>query len=528
MNSRYDRMIQTVNVLHATPASTTRSRRQRAASSSSATTYETPRTPANAYSSFNGGALGEDFSVLEMDYPMSSAKARDPFDPSVFCDLDEDAQTIDATRHLPPWLHGTITTLGSKHPLRLLLPTSDSSRPIPDGSSDSAGQLAAENSPFAFVPPAEPELPAASEPFLRDFAPVEPTSDYTDEQYVNHKIPPVCLASPEEQTPSPRLSARSELPFSTAGPASTSSAFTDITSAHTAPINPDLTAISTYLASYTVPMPIPFSTPGPGLTGDDASLAVPDARPAPVSPAFVLPSGLSQPSLALASLQSGWPFSTPGPLMLSTVSAHADFRHSSANPASLLSSTEDSPGSSHQIRHAPWVLGPPGSTSIPPSPASRSVGRFMPGIAKSYGFNCAPGLHGFEIEVDGTPHKQLVDYEALGFKWEKFDRGDIVLNAPSSPPLPTDSDSEEVFWSQPGVPEPHTPTRADSLKHIRPRRLPPSPRLPLSDSVGSRRRTYRAPTFGIMPRRNPAFHRPAFTRPRARNRAKTAVPLSGL
>ncbi|RDX55169.1 hypothetical protein OH76DRAFT_1478618 [Lentinus brumalis] len=84
----------------------------------------------------------------------------------------------------------------------------------------------------------------------------------------------------------------------------------------------------------------------------------------------------------------------------------------------------------------------------------------MPDLAE-----CRKPDLGTPLETDepGTPHSQQVDYEALDFKWEKFDRGDIVLDAPSSPLPPADSYSEEVFWSQPRAPEPHTPIRTDSF-----------------------------------------------------------------
>ncbi len=465
MNSRFDRMIQTVNILHATPNSGTRSRRQRAASSSSAATYDAPRTPVDAYNAFDGGALGENFSVLKMDGPGSSVRDHDPFDRSAFCDWDEDSpRATDATRCLPPWLQGTITTLGSKHPLRLLLPTSDSGGPIPDGSSDSASQMAVETSPFAFVPPAEPELPVALERLRRNIAPLEPTLDYVHGPYVIPEVPPVWLASPEAQSPSPRPSPTTELPFSTAGPASCLSSFVDSASAAAPRVTHALNTIAMYADSYTAPMPVPFSTPGPAcLTGGFARPVVLEPNFAPISATSVLRSRLSlqSPPPALSPWLAVQPFCTPGPMTMSTVPTHVDFRQSSSNPTILLSCTQDRfPEPSHPSRHAQRITSPSRTTSTAPSSTSRSVECFMPDLAE-----CHTPDFGTPLENDepGTPHPQPVDYETLGFKWEKFDRGDIVLDAPSSPAPPADSYSEEVFWSQPRAPEPHTPIRTDSF-----------------------------------------------------------------
>ncbi len=465
LNSRFDRMIQTVNTLHATPNSATRSRRQRATSSSSATTYDAPRTPVDAYNAFDGGALGEDFSVLKMDGAGAPVRDHDdPFDRSAFCDWDEDSpRTTDATRSLPPWLRGTITTLGSKHPLRLLLPTSDSDGQIPDGSSDSASHLAVETSPFAFGPPAEPELPVAPERLPRDCAPLESTLGYVHGPVIQ-EVPLVWLASPEDQSPSPRLSPPTELPFSTAGPASYLSSFVDSASAPAPRVNHALNTVAMYADSYTAPMLVPFSTPGLAfLTDGVARPVVHEPNLAPVSATSVLRSRLDRqsPPPALSPWLAVQPFSTPGPKNMSTAPTFVGFRQSFSNPMTLQSCTQDRfPGPSHPSIHAQWITSPSRNTSTAPSCTSPSLECFMPDLAE-----CRKPDLGTPLETDepGTPHSQQVDYEALDFKWEKFDRGDIVLDAPSSPLPPADSYSEEVFWSQPRAPEPHTPIRTDSF-----------------------------------------------------------------
>ena len=111
-------MIHTVNAMHPSPIRTTRSKtRSDVASSSSTVTYDTPRTPSSAYSHRSGGSLGEDFSIIKMGRLKSSVVGQDPFNTDAFSGLDNDCG-----RSLPAWLRGTISTLETRNPLRLLLP----------------------------------------------------------------------------------------------------------------------------------------------------------------------------------------------------------------------------------------------------------------------------------------------------------------------------------------------------------------------------------------------------------------------
>ncbi|KAI0745690.1 hypothetical protein C8Q76DRAFT_704555 [Earliella scabrosa] len=59
-------------------------------------------------------------------------------------------------------------------------------------------------------------------------------------------------------------------------------------------------------------------------------------------------------------------------------------------------------------------------------------------------FVCTPSL-------DGEPNGWAVsgiDYESIGFRWQRFDRGNIILDASSSSPVPAETNSEEQFWGQ--------------------------------------------------------------------------------
>lgn len=118
LNSRFDRMIETVNILHTSPTSSKSSRsggRRRAASSSSASAveFEMPRTPVDAYSP--GGRLGPDFVVMKMRDSESSVdlgfSGRYAFETPSSCDSPS----------IPAWLSNTLSTLDTHHPLRRLM-----------------------------------------------------------------------------------------------------------------------------------------------------------------------------------------------------------------------------------------------------------------------------------------------------------------------------------------------------------------------------------------------------------------------
>ena len=473
MNSRYDRMIQTVNVLHTTPTTIVRPPRQRAVSSSSAAAYDSPSTPADAYSAYHGGALGEDFSVLKMDRPRSSVRGHDPFHRSTFGDPDENHSFVDAAGQVPSWLQTTITTLDSKHPLRLLLPqTTDSSSSILDESSETADQQTADSSPFAFVHPSKPELSNVSKRSPREIAPVplQPPWEYVDQPLVTNQVTRVALVSPQNRPLSSGPFARHGLPFSSAGPAATFPLVVDIAPAFAPPLTPALGTLLQYRDSSAGVMPVPFSTPGPTcLNGGPRASLVYSADYDSASPAWLLPPRPDELPPLLSPQHNRKPFSTPGPMAGIATSVDEDFHQSTEDIAPLLSSAQGlCPSPSHATAHMPWLQGSPLPTSPVASPPPEAAKCSVPSPAKlRQSYLDAPVIR-FDAE-DATRELPL-NYEALGFKWEKFDRGDIVLNASSSSPPPADNgDSEEAFWSQPlRVQSPHTPNRAGLFEHTRP------------------------------------------------------------
>ncbi|KAF9071680.1 hypothetical protein BDP27DRAFT_1446164 [Rhodocollybia butyracea] len=110
LNSRLDRMVETMNATYRSP---TKSDRHRSRSSgSSVSSYGVPRTPVDAYEGLQAGALGQDFSVIKMRNGMDADEE------------DTGSQNTRCTAPLPSWLSETFTTLTKKHPLRLLLPKS--------------------------------------------------------------------------------------------------------------------------------------------------------------------------------------------------------------------------------------------------------------------------------------------------------------------------------------------------------------------------------------------------------------------
>ncbi|KAA1471668.1 hypothetical protein DENSPDRAFT_129175 [Dentipellis sp. KUC8613] len=71
LNSRYDNMIEQVNMMYRSPAGVPKPRRKRASSSgsSSVSTRDVPQTPLDAYSRLQEGRLGKDFAVIKLSEP---------------------------------------------------------------------------------------------------------------------------------------------------------------------------------------------------------------------------------------------------------------------------------------------------------------------------------------------------------------------------------------------------------------------------------------------------------------------------
>ncbi|KAI9572199.1 hypothetical protein HD554DRAFT_1651548 [Boletus coccyginus] len=114
LNTRFDRMIKSVNtMLSHSPASSRK--RMQSSGTSSVSSHDVPKTPVGAYSCFHPGKLGNDFSILKMKGPL--LLPRD--------DSDGPPKPVAAPREpknsLPDWLANTFCALEAGHPLRGLL-----------------------------------------------------------------------------------------------------------------------------------------------------------------------------------------------------------------------------------------------------------------------------------------------------------------------------------------------------------------------------------------------------------------------
>ncbi|KAJ3777841.1 hypothetical protein FB446DRAFT_715845 [Lentinula raphanica] len=143
LNSKFDRMVEAMNITYRSPKERQRTR------SSSVSSYGVPQTPVDAYAGLQAGALGQDFSVIKLG-PRTDLEVEDE-EPS---QVSQDAQ---CTVPLPGWLSETFTTLAKKHPLRLLLPSSmrSVSAEVRDGQTSNESQAV-----FAFSPPPIPAQPS--------------------------------------------------------------------------------------------------------------------------------------------------------------------------------------------------------------------------------------------------------------------------------------------------------------------------------------------------------------------------------
>ncbi|OSX66384.1 hypothetical protein POSPLADRAFT_1053035 [Postia placenta MAD-698-R-SB12] len=180
LNSRFDRMIETVSVLHSSPStsSSSRTRRRHAASSSSlsATSYDAPKTPVDAYSGFDEGRLGEGFSVIKMRRAHAKDNLLDHSNEGRANYMRSKKRALPAP--VPNWLCNTLSDLETHHPLRGLVSETSANvggnnrgRNSHGVSPDVAAEVARspvynradlEDPVFAFAPPTD--LPALSCP----------------------------------------------------------------------------------------------------------------------------------------------------------------------------------------------------------------------------------------------------------------------------------------------------------------------------------------------------------------------------
>lgn len=97
LNTRFDRMLAQVNVMHSYSSDLKSHRKRvRSSGSSSVSSYDLPKTPVDAYSHLREDKLGGDFSVFKMN-----KKASNPFkSPLVQHGPDIEVKTYGKVRYL--------------------------------------------------------------------------------------------------------------------------------------------------------------------------------------------------------------------------------------------------------------------------------------------------------------------------------------------------------------------------------------------------------------------------------------------
>lgn len=419
-------MIQTLNTTHMPPAHISRPKnRHREASPSSATSSGAPETPEGAYSHSHDRSLGHEFSVLKMGGSRPSVKGSDPFNPAAFVSIGTDANR--SIGSLPPWLEGTISTLEICNPLRLLLPD--------DVATGEERSLTTS--------------PAASIFLEKPLANLTTTSAIEARASVNMKLADWSSHFRDHYGDTVSL----ELPFSTPGPASTTSLLPSPALAHSPAHPPTLVPIVSH-RPLQVDAPVssmfaPFAKPGPCSSTEHI------IRPLVAKPLHLRRRVTSSPvqenaSAILRLSQSPShvpPFSTPGPVRQRVENA-------------ILTATNvrfvESPARKNPAFHIwPSLHDQPQQGSIPdllyssPVPTERPT-KLSPASPRSSSVDGSP----FSARQDHDAHDQFAsprrnfDYKALDLQWERFDRGDVVAD-PTSDSSCALLGSEEKFWSQP-------------------------------------------------------------------------------
>ncbi|KAM5531258.1 hypothetical protein V8D89_015059 [Ganoderma adspersum] len=452
-------MIHTVNIMHPSPAHTSRSKdRQRVASSSSTTTNDTPETLTDAYSHHRSSSLGQEFSVIKMSGTRPSVKGSDPFDPAAFRGSGGGADR--ATEDLPPWLRGTISTLDTRDPLRLLLLDDvagheESCHSAIQSTFDITIASEKEEVPFAFTSPPASSPGLAARLVNTRALPTTTGFAKNDWLFTTNKYSGFDSEIQERRNDTTPL----QIPFSTPGPASLlASPMLPRPSAFTTPLVPTISqrGLDEPLSSRFVP----FTNPGPcSPTGDTPCMSVATGLLHPHQ--HVTSSPIQDaPSPVLSLLESPlqiFPFSTAGPNLpvKGTLSIAPDTRFTrSPGPENsrLYTLPSSSPHDQTQQESTPDLYSSSPSTRplnkpSPPSPRSSPAEHFL-FFSQDDALDVARLPSPVAPDDQFEPISNNIDYDSLNFKWERFDRGNIVADSTSasSPPHPG---SEETFWKQP-------------------------------------------------------------------------------
>ncbi|KAJ3551416.1 hypothetical protein NM688_g4716 [Phlebia brevispora] len=463
LNNRFDRMIETVNVIHTADSARSSSRRRRATSgSSSATSFDVPKTPVDMFNVLEGGRLGEDFSVLKMNTLSRRISGGDDVQSHFNSTNFLDTTTEDGA---PTWLSETIASLAPEHPLRDLVPVSEAH----------IARFSPRNQILAPISPRPNDLehrPAPPEDDIFAFQPPSPQAH----ALVNNSNTDQALSIEHRA-----LSLNGHTISSIPGHITDGPNFVSENAFHNALfVTSPLHANDAFLAPSSVCSNrfesieaaqhytedsdyVPFSTPGPFSSKRRSLDYDPSSEVGPI-------------------LESTPPFSKPGPLVrpvrpIPVRSPSPDiFRPSYSSPRSAggfargrttppdLENVFDTPISSgwapiiQPLHSSPKLTRP---SHAPKSAASPTLHRRtseheitpfrQPGRYKVYFDSPTEDPIGSDPLV--PPDYELdLDYDVLDFRWEKFDRSGERSGEPE--PLPQDPTSSEDTQINPHVQNP--------------------------------------------------------------------------
>ena len=423
-------MVQTVNVMY---GSSRLPKRERAVSSSSITSYDIPTAPSDAYSDCLriGRKRGSVTANTRKSHPLP--------DPQDIFSLDAFSESTAPPRppatKLPSWLQGTLSSLDSQHPLRLLVPeqtvTRGGSSPSSLGPcSDLFPATGIEECPFVFFSPPDPsDVTADWSPHPSSVCPRPPhdasevgSSRYSTDLLVSQ---PTSLRQHVRRggerlyAPQPNGSFEASVrPFSTPGLVSVLPS-----SQLRSPLRFAATDVSQLLDKQSVgalvfqqdaPFSLlPFSEPGQLYTSAardrEHTFSEQDITTTNKQFTAIPPSPLGSPALL------------PPWIDRSSAAPHA----SGTSASRLVSACPVSPARSTPFAPLDVVARPTSSASGIHSPRSTNHG--------------CPGEPSYTVYVDNVK-----------FKWERFDRSKVAPQGSSSP-LRAPPESEETFWSQPAM-----------------------------------------------------------------------------
>ena len=411
MNLRYNHMVRTVNTINSPfgdeiPRSC--SRRSQIASSSSAAASDLPIQSDLQ----NTTLIGGDRLPLER-HPYAPKAMENTFHSPAFMRY-EGARDDSSEASLPTWLEGTISTLDNKHPLRLLLPQEHSTYPI---------YVDRQSSPSGLEPSSEACLTAEPEdPPSRHIQPAalsSPMSPHSTRS-LGHRSAEKCVGDP---APGEDVYKGITLPFSTPGPASSVS----ITASPVAPLTFAF-AQHDHLVDPTDDIPAAnILSFAPALPDRGLHASLKDVRnEAPALHHHLSPRShtkLSSPSVFERYTREASVIDIT-PLPLDGQPTRPSAQHTlvrAGNPVSPI------------YHNSPFIT----RTESPPLSE-----RFLSDIKPSSPPSAVPSLR--------PRPSQIAEFD---FRWERFDRSDIILDASSPSPIRSaNGDSEIAFW---GLSDPH-------------------------------------------------------------------------